>query len=416
MGEKYPRFRPFYFKFHKERLAMKKNVFAILRKGTAFAAALLCIGCMAAPVWADKDSDEEVEIYTSGDYTYSLMLSVENQNKKAACIESYTGSETTLVLPETIDGLPVVALGDNAFVQSHMLEEVTLPRQMVGIGMATFADCSALKNYYVAEGNPYFESIDGVLYAEDGTYLVRYPIGRDPVDVVVPDGVYDIGYVAFAYSRSLTTIQLPDSLEQIGAWAFADCPQLNHVKIPESVTQLEDFLFFRCFGLEDITLPDTIKSIGDSTFASTGLKEFTIPSGCTTIGQATFANTEMTEITVPKTVTSIDFSAFGWKLDRTEQLYADESFVIRGYKGTVAEQYATDTENGNVFTFIALDEETKQTDTNSKNPSHTVTTTAKNAATAFLAELTPLRIAGLVISVLALIAVIIGGAIWMKKK
>lgn len=381
-------------------------------------AAVLALSA-AVPVFADTTDEEEIETFECGDYTYSLMVGAEDESEKAACIESYKGNDvTSLVLPETLDGYPVVALGDTAFVQCHWITDVTLPSEMIGIGTSTFADCRGLQNYYVAEGNPYFESIDGVLYAEDGTYLVRYPSGRDETEITVPDGVYDIGYVAFAYNDTLETIHLPDSLCYIGAWAFADCDALNHVTIPEKVTELEEFVFYRCFALDDVTVPDTVEVIGNAAFASTALTEFTIPPSCTTIGQGAFSNTPMKEITIPETVTSIDFSAFGWMLDTQSNFYANSDFVIYGVPGTVAEQYATDKENGNVFTFIAI-ESTATTTASGEvnvNSSVTTTTTATQGGDGIFADLTIGRIIGIVVCVILLIGVVVGGIFWAKKK
>ncbi len=374
-------------------------------------AAMMAAVC-AVPVFADTDEDQEVEIFTSGDYTYSLMVGAANKTEKAACIESYKGEiEPYLVLPETLDGYPVVALGDTALTQCQWLVDVTLPSSMIGVGNATFAGCTRLENYYVAEGNEYFESIDGVLYAEDGTYLVRYPIGRNETEITVPDGVYDIGYVAFGYSNTLETIHLPESLRYIGAWAFAECKNLNHVEIPKKVEELEEFVFYRCKSLDDVTLPDGIKAIGDAAFAGTALKEFTIPEKCVAIGQATFAGAPMDEITIPATVTSIDFSAFGWLMDIQGQLYANTDFIIHGVRGTVAEQYAKDKENGNMFTFVEIENTT--TTTTQKNPA-SITTAATGSQGG--SGMSTGRLIGVIVCVVLLIGVVIGGVFWAKKK
>ncbi len=320
----------------------------------ALTAAMLSL--LAVGVHAVQAEEEEEEIFTSGDYTYTLMVSVDDENVKAACIESYTGSETNLVIPETLDDLPVVALGDTAFVDNDTLETVTLPSQMVGIGNTTFADCSNLKSYQVAENSLYFQSIDGVLYASEGKYLVRYPIGTNPVNVTIPDGVYDIGYVAFAYCDTLQSVTFPDSLKTIGAWAFADCEQLNNVTLPDAVTEIEEYTFYGCAALDALTLPDTIKTIGAAAFAGTSLGEFEVPKECTTIGQAAFAGTPMTEVTIPATVTFIDYSAFGYQLDAEQNLTINADFVIYGEKGSDAERYASDAENGNTFTFREIED------------------------------------------------------------
>ncbi len=383
----------------------------ILKSAGVLCAAML-MGISAMPVAAEEDSEPEFDTYECGDYTYSLMVGASNKTEKAACIEKYSGEyQTALVLPETLDGYDVVALGDKAFTQCQWLVDVTLPSTLMGLGSATFAGCTQLSNYYVAEGNEYFESVDGVLYAEKRSYLVRYPIGRKETEITVPDGVTDIGYVAFGYSPTLEKITLPDSLTNIGAWAFAECPLLNNVVIPDKVKKLGDFLFYRCKALDDIVVPDTITEIGDATFAATALEEFTIPSKCTTIGQATFAGTPMKEVTIPATVTSLDFSAFGWLMDQQGQLYANTDFIIHGVPGTVAQQYAADKENGNNFRFVPIESESTTTAASQNQSTTTTVTTAKADGGLGVG-----RIIGIAACVVLLIGVLVGGIIWAKKK
>ncbi|MDD5947101.1 MAG: leucine-rich repeat domain-containing protein [Oscillospiraceae bacterium] len=378
--------------------------------GGLCAAMLLCVSAM--PVAADEDSELEFDTYECGDYTYSLMVGASNKTEKAACIEKYSGEyQTSLVLPETLDGYDVVALGDTLLTQCQWLVDVTLPSTLMGLGNATFAGCTQLSNYYVAEGNPYFESVDGVLYAEKRSYLVRYPIGRKETEITVPDGVTDIGYVAFGYSPTLEKITLPDTLTNIGSWAFAECPQLNHVIVPDKVKTISDFLFYRCKVLDDVIVPDTLAEIGDAAFAGTAIAEFTIPSKCTTIGQATFAGTPMKEVTIPETVTSIDFSAFGWLMDQQGQLYANTDFIIHGVEGTVAQMYAADKENGNNFQFVPLENPSTSTSANSHQNTITTVTTAQTGNHMGMG-----RIIGIIACGVLLIGVIVGSILWARKK
>ncbi len=380
-------------------------------KTTGALCAVMLMSLAAMPVAAEEDSEPEFDTYECGDYTYSLMVGTSNKTEKAACIEKYSGEyQTSMVLPETLDGYDVVALGDKAFTQCQWLVDITLPSTLMGLGNATFAGCTQLSNYYVAEGNEYFESVDGVLYAEKRSYLVRYPIGRKDKEITVPEGVTDIGYVAFGYSPTLEKITLPDSLTSIGSWAFAECPLLNHVIIPDKVKKLDDFLFYRCKALDDIVVPDTVTEIGDAVFAATALEKFTIPGKCTTIGQATFAGTPMKEVTIPKTVTSIDFSAFGWLMDQQGQLYANTDFIIHGVAGTIAQEYAMDKENGNNFKFEPI--ESESTTAASQNQSTTTTVTAAKTDDGIGVG----RIVGIVVCVILLIGVLVGGIIWAKKK
>lgn len=68
--------------------------------------------------YTGSDASGQVETFTSGDYTYSLLTGKEDASQQAACLESCTSTEENLVIPETIDGYEVVALGDNTFMDN----------------------------------------------------------------------------------------------------------------------------------------------------------------------------------------------------------------------------------------------------------------------------------------------------------
>ena len=58
-------------------------------------------------------------------------------------ITNYTGAGGDVVVPDTIDGLPVTAIGDNAFCYCTSLTSITLPDSVTTIGRWAFQDCDA---------------------------------------------------------------------------------------------------------------------------------------------------------------------------------------------------------------------------------------------------------------------------------
>ena len=59
-------------------------------------------------------------------------------------------------------------------------------------------------------------------------------------DVVIPKGVWEIGWAAFANCRSLTSVVIPEGVTEIGGNAFDGCTNLTNVTIPESVNEIEE--------------------------------------------------------------------------------------------------------------------------------------------------------------------------------
>lgn len=97
--------------------------------------------------------------------------------------------------------------------------------------------------------------------------------------VVVAHGITYIGFQAFSYCKSLSSVQLPDTLTGIGQHAFAYCKSLPSVLLPEGVKHIKDYAFAHCYHLQELTLPTTLKSIGKAAFCSChGLNRIPYPT------------------------------------------------------------------------------------------------------------------------------------------
>ncbi|MBP5621938.1 MAG: leucine-rich repeat domain-containing protein, partial [Thermoguttaceae bacterium] len=79
-------------------------------------------------------------------------------------------SVLSIVIPEG-----TATIGDGAFAQCRRLETVVFPKSLVSLGESAFCDVDALSSVEVAEGNPVFQSKDGILYSKDGKTLIKCP-------------------------------------------------------------------------------------------------------------------------------------------------------------------------------------------------------------------------------------------------
>lgn len=102
--------------------------------------AMVLLACAAASA-AQKFTANGVEwAYTVVDGGISIGSRI---NSKAA-ISTNTSGE--LVIPETIDGLPVTEIGDWAFYGCRKLKGVTIPASVTRIGDSAFKGCGGLRS------------------------------------------------------------------------------------------------------------------------------------------------------------------------------------------------------------------------------------------------------------------------------
>lgn len=64
---------------------------------------------------------------------------------ETAAVTGYRGRDRLLVIPETVDGYPVVWIGKKAFLSCKTLREIRLPESLAGIGDWAFAYCAGLE-------------------------------------------------------------------------------------------------------------------------------------------------------------------------------------------------------------------------------------------------------------------------------
>lgn len=147
-------------------------------------------------------------------------------------IRSYDGSDTEITIPDTIEGYPVVCIGDNAFWECWTLKQITLPDSLKSIGRGAFYACSEL------------------------------------TEIRIPENVISIGSMAFRDCDSLKTVNIPDSVTEISGRLFEDCRSLENITLPSAVTAIGSYSFYGCWKLRIINIPDTVTAIEVDAFAN----------------------------------------------------------------------------------------------------------------------------------------------------
>ena len=218
---------------------------------------------------------QSTDTYTEGDYTYTVA-------DGAATITKYTGTATTLNIPETLGGYAVQGIGSSAVSDNTKIQKLTMPDSINRIGEYAFADCTKLS------------------------------------DVKLSKNLKTLGYSAFRECDSLGAIEIPKSLTATSAdysqvnGPFHFCDGLKRVTFEEGTTKIPNHLFCYCTGLEEIEIPDTVTMIEADAFGScSNLQRVKISDNIKTIGTYAFSEcTKLRDITLPKNLQTLGYSAF----------------------------------------------------------------------------------------------------------
>ena len=139
---------------------------------------------------------------------------------------------------------------------------------------------------------------------------------NDIVNVVVGDGITEIGRLSFISCDNMTSVVLPDSVTIIDGRAFEDCISLASINIPNGVTSIGDTEFYYCTSLASITLSESLTVIGGLAFGvCTALAEVTVPAATppTIDGEDLFDGcTALTAIYVPAASVDAYKAASNW--------------------------------------------------------------------------------------------------------
>ena len=117
--------------------------------------------------------------------------------------------------------------------------------------------------------------------------------------LTIPEGIESTGYMSFQ-GNDLTEVKLPKSLTSLGGRSFYGNTNLKKVEFSEGINlELIQSDTFQNTGLESIVLPDSVKKIESGAFNGSHLKSIKMSDGVSEIGDQAFSFTLLEEFTMP---------------------------------------------------------------------------------------------------------------------
>ena len=179
------------------------------------------------------------------------------------------------------------SIGSRAFYNCLGLKDIYLPDTLVNLEKDAFFQCRSIQNVYIPEkinravlkgvfDNPNIrfknyqvneDNYHGILqdnsiqddsqglntensslkdFVIEDSVLKEYT-GNEK-KVVIPKGIIEIGYYAFADNENIVDVVLPSDVRAIRCCAFSNCINLQSVQISGKVWEIEDYAFENCSG------------------------------------------------------------------------------------------------------------------------------------------------------------------------
>ena len=338
--------------------------------------------------------DEGNEVYDSRENcnalietkTDTLLLgsnnaTIPNGIKKIKTKAFYNCSDLKAIdFPESL-----VDIDDYAFYGCSSLNGVRIPNGMTSVSSFAFSNCKSLENIYIPESVEviYYRAFGGssaknltvpcstnigglscsglehvtitkgtgeminYSYTDSGPYMyytyTPWQVSRTTIkEIILEDGITNIGSYAFCKSYYLPKIELPDTVTTIGEGGFYYCKRLADVKLSKRLVSIGKEAFFQCEALESIAIPESVKRIEERAFTgSILLDDVVLPYSVEYIGPSAFKNCgKLSKLTIYNRNCEIADSVVG------------ENTVIYGYKFSTAATYA----EKNNLSFVVIDD------------------------------------------------------------
>ena len=177
---------------------------------------------------------EQKRFNFTNDEGHEQLFLYKKQNNGIMLIKYLTDNAESVVIPSTIEGYPVVSIGENCFFCHDEIKEIQFPDSLKKIDNQAFAMCKRIKELFL------------------------------------PDSVEEIGIFAFRDCKSLEKVVLPRHLKVLrhGIFAFCNLSDVD-MKLPDELETIETHAFYSA-GLFDLVIPESVKEIQPNAFECLG--------------------------------------------------------------------------------------------------------------------------------------------------
>lgn len=190
-----------------------------------------------ATYFEDHPIRERGDTITVSNNTYSYEIIDDDRVR----IIGYSSNRSNISLPDTFSirnhTYQITEITADAFDGASSLSSITLGRYVNNVGNGFLLENSSVTQINVSNQNPYFRSLDGVLFDKTGDILVRYPNGKNDSSYQLPTN--------------------PFTPKAVASHAFYNNVYLQSVVLNSNIVAISETAFQRMDSLASITFSNT---------------------------------------------------------------------------------------------------------------------------------------------------------------
>ncbi len=194
-------------------------------------------------------------------------------------IVGFEGFPKVVIIPSKIEETRIIGISAHAFEGLQTLEKVIIENGVESIGECAFSNCSNLKEAILPDSiqhigkdaftnTPLFDNAKpcgGVIYIN--RHLIQ---AVTPLSHFIVNGVVSIAEEAFINHTELRDVTFTNGLKYISPRAFYNCG-LTSVKLSYGVRNIGALAFAECKGLTSAFFPESVMLIEEGVFYNTPL-------------------------------------------------------------------------------------------------------------------------------------------------
>lgn len=154
-------------------------------------------------------------------------------------VNSYSGEEINVVIPDTYNDMPVTIIGEDCFANTD-IQSVRIGSNIEEIRPGAFYNATMLKEIEIPSSVKIIgiEDDDATLTNTNKYGAFQSCINLTNVSFGSKSSIERVGYATFADCSKLERIALPDTTKYIATYAFGACTSLKTIDIPPQVSYM----------------------------------------------------------------------------------------------------------------------------------------------------------------------------------